>query len=239
MERIVMKLQLRHFLRATAVTAVMVAGAQPARADGVLVTSAATLAPNDSIDWGQLGPDSTSLPSSTSVTTAGGLGATVTTDDPSGLVRVDEGLSWIGNFTNGDHLITNNQFAFAPLTIDFASPISGAGAQIQLDSSGPFTATIEAFSGTISLGTFTEDGNSTSLEDGSAIFIGVLDTVPAITSLVFGIDNPPAFQGDFAIDSLLISTGFVPEPANSVLSLFAVGVGIWWRTHERAAVARA
>jgi hypothetical protein len=27
------------------------------------------------------------------------------TGDPTGLVRVDEGLSWVGNFTNGDHLI--------------------------------------------------------------------------------------------------------------------------------------
>ena len=81
------------------------------------MTTATALAANDSIDWGQLGPDSTSLPSSTAVTSANGLAATVTTGDPTGLVRVDEGASWTGNFTIGDHLINNNQFSFSPLTL--------------------------------------------------------------------------------------------------------------------------
>jgi PEP-CTERM motif len=237
----VRNMKLRRFLRATAIMAMAVGAAQRAPAGVVLATSASALESNDSVDWGQLGPDSTSLQSSIPVTSAGGLGVRVTTTDPSGLVRVDEGLSWIGNFTVGDHLISNNQFAFSPLTIHFASPISGAGAQIQLDSSEPFTATIEAFAGTTSLGKFTEDGNSTSPEDGSAIFIGVLDSVPAITSLVFGIDNPPPFEGDFAIDSLLINTPVsVPEPTSCVLAMFgiAVGLGIWWRARERALFAR-
>ena len=234
-----MNVKLRNILRVTAMMAVAVGATQRAPGGVILVTGASALAPNDAIDWGQLGSDSTSFPSSTAVTSAGGLGASVTTDDPSGLVRVDEGNSWVGNFTVGDHLITNNQLAFAPLTIDFATPISGAGAKIQLDSSGPFTASIEAFSGSTSLGTFMEDGNSTSLEDGSAIFIGVLDTTPSITSLVFGIENPPSFQGDFAIDSLLINTSSVPEPTSSVMAMFAiaVGLGIWWRMRERAVVA--
>ena len=219
---------------AVAAFTVVASEAQRAPAGVTLVTSATALAPNDSIDWGQLGPDSTSLTSSTAVTSASGLAATVTTDDPSGLVRVDEGRSWIGNFTVGDHLINNNQFSFSALTIEFASPISGASAQIQLDSAGPFTATIEAFSGTNSLGTFTEGGLSTSLEDGSAIFIGVLDATAEITSIVFGIDNPPPFGGDFAIGTLSINTaGAVPEPSSLVLAMIAVPVGLWfwWRGH--------
>jgi hypothetical protein len=231
-ENNVMNMKLRRLLWATATFAVVVGAAQRAPAGVVLVTTASALASNDSIDWGQLGPDSTSLPSSTAVTSAGGLKASVTTDDPSGLVRVDEGLSWIGNFTVGDHLITNNQFAFSPRTIHFASPIKGAGALIQLDSSGPFTATIQAFAGTTRIGSFTEDGNSTALEDGSAIFIGALDTVPAITSLVLGIDNPPPFGGDFAIDSLLLNTsGSVPEPTSFALWMLAApaGLGFWRR----------
>src|SRR5947209_105212 len=147
----------RRIMLAMAVPALVVGGTGWAPAGVVLVTNLQALAPNDSIDWGQLGPDSTSLSSSAAVTSAGGLGATVSTDDPSGLVRVDEGVSWIGNFTISDHLINNNLFNFFPLTIDFASPIGGAGAQIQLDNNGDFTATIEAFSGNTSLGVFTED----------------------------------------------------------------------------------
>ena len=82
-----------------------VSGALRAPAGVVLVTSKTALAPDNSIDWGQLGPNSTSLPSSTAVISADGLSAMASTGDPTGLVRVDEGLSWVGNFTNGDHLI--------------------------------------------------------------------------------------------------------------------------------------
>jgi hypothetical protein len=113
-----------------------------------------------------------------------------------------------------------------------ASPIKGAGAQIELDSPGPFTATIEAFSGTTLLGTFAEDGLAKSLEDGAAIFIGALDTTAEITSIVFGIDNPPAFGGDFAIDTLSLNiSGAVPEPTSHFLAMIAVAVGLlfWWR----------
>jgi PEP-CTERM motif len=211
---------------AMAAVTVLATAVTRASAGITLATTASSITPNDSIDWGQLGPDSTSLPNSARVTSANGLAVRITTDDPSGLVRVDEGTSWQGNFTVGDQLINNNQFSFSPLRIAFASPIGGAGAQIQLDADGPFTATIEAFSGTTSLGTFTEHGISTSLEDDSAIFIGVLDTTAGITSIVFGIDNPPSFGGDFAINALSINTfGAVPEPSSLVLAGLAVACG--------------
>jgi hypothetical protein len=229
----------RRSMLAMAALAVVAGAVQRAPAGVTLVTSTTALAPNDSIDWGQLGPDSTGLPSSTAVTSANGLAATVTTADPTGLLRVDEGLSWIGNFTVGDHLITSNQSSDFNLTIGFASPVSGAGAQIQLDNAGPFTATITAFSGTNSLGTFTENGLSTALEDGSAIFIGVSDTKAEITSIVFGISNPPSVSGDFAINSLLISS--VPEPSSLVLAAIAapVGLGVWWHRRRQGARTRA
>jgi len=209
-----------------------VIGAVRAPAGAVLVTSKNALAPADSIDWGRLGPDSTSLPSTTAVTSPNGLSATASTGDPTGLVRVDEGLSWVGNFTSGDHLISNVTFSSYPLTLEFANPVRGAGAQIQLDRNGPFTATIQAFSGNTSLGTFAEDGLSTTSQDGSAIFIGVLDSRAEITSIVFGMEAPPTFQGDFALSSLLINTsGTVPEPPSLVLAAiaFAAGIGLWLR----------
>jgi len=204
----------------------------------MLVSSRGALLANDSIDWGQFGPDSSGVAGSSTVTSTNGLGAMVSTDDPSGLLRVDEGLSWIGNFTAGDHLINNSGFSEYALTITFAAPISGAGAQIQLDNGGPFTATLEAFSGNTSLGLFTEDGISTTAEDGSAIFLGVLDTTAEITSIVFGIDNPPAFAGDFAINTLSLNTaGAVPEPSSIALLTAAipVGLGCWryWRARAR------
>jgi hypothetical protein len=207
-----------------------VSGTVRAPAGIVLVTSKAALAPDDSIDWGQLGPDSTGFPSSTAVISANGLSATASTGDLTGLVRVDEGFSWVGNFTNGDHLISNTTFSYYPLTLEFATPVGGAGAQIQLDRDGPFTSTIQAFAGATRLGIFAENGLSTTSQDGSAIFIGVLDSSAEITSIVFGIENPPTFQGDFAINSLLINTpGTVPEPSSLVLAAIAIPavIGLW------------
>jgi hypothetical protein len=161
------------------------------------------------------------------VTSANGLNATVSTDDLSGLLRSDEGGSWTGNFTIGDHLINNNGFSEFALTVNFAAPVSGAGAQIQLDNSGPFTATLEAFAGNTSLGLVTEIGQSSTAEDGSAIFLGAIDTSAEITSIVFGIENPPPFAGDFAINTLSLNT--VPEPSSIVLTMFAIPaiLAIW------------
>jgi hypothetical protein len=112
------------------------------------------------------------------------------------------------------------------LTIAFASPVFGAGANIQLNAGETFTATIEAFDGNTSLGMFTvPNGVATSNEDGTATFIGVLDTNAEITSIVFGISNPPSTNGDFAINSLRLVTNQVsaaPEPAS--LTLLGLGV---------------
>ena len=148
------------------------------------------------------------------MTSAHGLGAAVSTDDLAGLLRVNEGRSWTGNFKLEDHLLNNDGFSEFSMTISFAAPISGAGAQIHMDNSGPFRATIEAFAGNTSLGLFSEDGLSTSAEDGSAIFLGVMDSNAEITSIIFGIENPPAFEGDFAINALSLHTAVaVPEPS--------------------------
>jgi hypothetical protein len=195
----------------------LVVGAVRAQAGVVEVTDFASLAANDAIHWGQLGPDFTALPRSVGATTAGGLAVTARTRDSSGLLRIDEGGSWIGNFSPGDKLLNNNSTKYSPLTIMFATPVFGAGADIQLDGNQPFTATIRAFDGNRLLGTFTEGGVSTQDENGSAIFIGVKDTNAEITRIVFGLSHPPKTDSDFAIDSLRVRTSAVPEPSSLIL----------------------
>jgi len=59
-------------------------------------------------------------------------------------------------------------------------------------------------------------------------------TAPA-SKIVFGIETPPTFQGDFAINSLLINTlGAVPEPASLVLAAIAIPavIGLWLRRRK-------
>jgi hypothetical protein len=227
---------MRCFVVPTAVLALTLGLSSATRAGLVLVSTPADLNANDLVDWGQLGPDGTMSPSPTVVLSATGLAVTVATGDFTGLLRLDEGAGWLGNFLPGEMLLTNNTATYNPLTITFASPVSGAGANIQRDLNGPFTATISAYAGNLLLGTFTENGVSDTNEDGSAIFIGVKDTKCVITSVVFGLEtaDPPEPNSDFAINSLRISV--VPEPGTLGPAGFAavVGLGMAWRRRRVA-----
>ncbi len=220
------------------VALILVAG-RDVRADVVLVTSEAALGPDDSIDWGQLGDDGAFLASSESVTSVGGILAVVSTTDSTGMQRLDEGGPfYFGNFNIGDKLITSLDINYYPIKIQFSTPISGVGAQINQDASGPFIATIEAFAGSTSLGVLQLAGESTSDQDGSAIFIGVSDTTREITSIVFGVLNPlPVGEnGDIAINQLRIRTTptAVPEPGSALLlAMGASGVVIVARRRAR------
>jgi hypothetical protein len=194
----------------------------------VLVTDPAAATWNDSVHWGQLGTDGTTLASSVNATSARGRTVTATTSDSSGLYRLDEGTGWVGNFSPGDSLLTNGTPTYAPLMISFDIPLTGVGANIQRDQGGAFTATISVYSGNVLLGTFTEDGDSNSLEDGSAIFLGVKNTNPytdpVITKIVFGltIESQSVPNADFAINSVRMS--LLPEPS-TILSAALAALG--------------
>src|SRR5262249_49074383 len=97
------------------------------------------------------------------------------------------------------------------------------GVLLQADSPGAFTAQVEAFAGTTSLGTFSLASDAS----GDPVFIGAQDTLPEITSLVFSMTSCASGcdENDFAVDTLLsenASTTAVPEPAS--LSLFGAAV---------------
>jgi hypothetical protein len=189
-----------------------------ASASIIEVTSQAVLSPNDSIGWGQLGPAFTALTSPQSVTSVNSLSATISTTGPNGLIRYDEGAGYGENFASGDQLISQGGNDAGPYTITFASPVFGAGAYIAADTSfmagTGFTVDIQAFNGGTSLGTFSEDGNNTSVE-GTAIFLGVLDTSQEITSVVF---SWPGGNDVFPIDTLqLQDAAAVPEPGSFVM----------------------
>src|SRR5580704_5707352 len=139
-----------------------------AHADSVaLVTSLGGLGANDTIVWSQLGADATTLTATPAFTSTHGLTGSVTLIGPNSLVAVvcpETLCSWnlggLTGFSSGDSLIwtadTGNS-GNGPLTLNFTSKnVSGAGALIQSDAPGQFTAQIQAFEGVTSLGTFTE-----------------------------------------------------------------------------------
>jgi hypothetical protein len=181
----------------------------------VLETSPTGQGANDSVLWSQLGADATTLGSSFAGKSAQGVTATVTLAGANSLTAVvcpaspcswsatgltaNDTLIWASNTGNGGN---------GPLTLSFSTPVSGAGASIQANAPGQFTAQIQAFNGSTSLGSFTEKSDT----NGDAIYIGVLDQTGAnITKVVFSITScgPLDSSGctDFAIDTADLNSG--------------------------------
>jgi hypothetical protein len=206
-----------------------------------LVTSAG-LGANDTVTWGQLGPDSTALGSSFSATSANSKSIGGSFSASTGSV-VDVGASWgpaSGAFVNGDAVIWANDGTngTGPIALTFPS-VFGAGAAIQADQPGQFTAQIQLYAGATSLGTESLTSDST----GDAIFIGALDTANEVTKAVFSLtavtagDSYGNALGDFAVDTLNLkeSGASTPEPG-SVLMLVGglAGLSLLRRRFGRA-----
>jgi hypothetical protein len=222
---------MRHTFKLTAVLATSIAllGATAARSEAgfALVTSSAALSPNDNINWAVLGPNFSAVPNPFAINSTGGV-ATNVSQVAFPFQRRDQGGGWAGNFGNGEALLWTGGTGNGPITIDFAntSTVTGAGAQIQSDFFGPFTAVVEALdaSGTV-LATFNLSGNSTANGDDSAIFIGILATGgDSFDKFRIGVPNTLGPQ-DFAIGQLELKVGadINPIPAPPAGILFAIG----------------
>jgi len=203
-----------------AVTLFVLAVASSARADNVqLFTSRSAFGGDDMVDWAQLGDCFTTIPSGFFARSMVlGLRLNGYFAGPgTGEVRVQTLCGWSGNFASGDVLVWTHAPGQGPLGLQFCEPLVGAGAQIQADNFGPFTARIEVFNGNTSLGAFTEEGNSTPAGDNSAIFIGVKDLDGAnITSVIFSLTAATADPADFAINKLALDSGRLsPAPAGN------------------------
>lgn len=188
--------------------------ASQANAGVIGVTSPAGINLSDSINWAQLGPTGISVASPSPVTTAKGASATV--GDPQGpLLRLDQASGFEGNFNDGDALLYTGPNT-GPINVSFAAPVAMAGVQIQRSLLGQFAATISAYDMTHTLlGSFTETGFSDSSDDGSAIFIGLLDNSTSdIASISLSTGGSV-----FAINGVTIG---VPEPAS--FAVFLPGV---------------
>ena len=212
------------------VAAMVLIAAGGAQAGPVLVNSAAALGANDSVNWSQLGIGGTIFGPGFNATSANSLAITGSLAGVDGCVAVvnGSGCGWNAGpgFNGGDSVLWTeddvNYIGSGPLTFGFNGML-GAGLYIQALASGAFTASIEAFNGLNSLGSFSEDS-----VNGDGIFIGVLDSLADITSIRLSLTGCSAIcdLNDFGVNALQLtaqSENSVPEPATLPLVLLASG----------------
>jgi hypothetical protein len=170
------------------------------------------------IKWSQLGGDAARLGTNFIVTSMLGFdaaGSFATFTGPSLVVAEcpSSPCSWGGGnggstpFSAGDLLIwTSNSESGAngPLIFELSPAVSGAGALIQEDAPGQFTAQIEVFNGQTLLGSFKEQSDTA----GDPIYIGVIDSsgtnINKVILSIISTANPAGDVTDFALDSLLL-----------------------------------
>jgi hypothetical protein len=186
------------------------------------------IGPTDTIDWSQLGSPGASFTTSQAVTS--GLGASATVSSAGNLLQVrEQGVDWNGDFASGTVVMWDDSTADVTkggpdITIHFAQPVAAVGAQIQADFPGAFTAQIIGSNGS-PVGSFIENGDSTHLGDGSAIFIGLQSTAVDISEVQFTLTSASLHPNDFAIGPVTFGstplTVFpgVPEPSTWAMML--------------------
>jgi hypothetical protein len=183
-----------------------------------IVTDRAVLGGNDFIDWGPQTPDETSVNGPFTITSNGGVTATVSAAvNP--MVYFTQDRTYFGGFSRGERLLaTRSSFnGRGPITMSFATPISAGGLQIESMFDGDnYTASIETFDAfNTSLGSFTRTGSS-GFGGGNAIFLGVTSDV-GISRLVYSLPGSSAGrQNIFAMNrfnfSPFVTTPQVPVP---------------------------
>jgi len=191
----------------------------------VQVTTLTNQAADSTINWTQLGADQTAVSASFGVTSTAGLSATVGLAATGGLATVvcstappnATNCSWTGTGlpTGSEALWTTDgaNGGHGPVTLTFGSSIFGAGALIQADAPGQFTAQIQAFNGAASLGSFTALSDSA----GDAVYIGLKDTTAAhVSKVVFSLTACHGSCADFALGTIQLNT---PSTTAYVLNL--------------------
>ena len=135
-----------------------------------------------------------------------------------------QGVNWSGNFSTGMGIVYNGaedlENTPADVVLDFNQAEYGAGAYVETDEFGPFTATITLYnSSQIAIGSYVEAGTSTSVP-GTAIFIGAYDPTADVWAVGFNLVNENGADdvgiGMAGLMDSLPNVG-TPEPATMLL----------------------
>jgi hypothetical protein len=219
-----------------ALALVVVAGLLPVQSQALTFYSSRALMPsNRYVDWIFFGPvDTTVLNGATTFSNNHEISVTVTNPTPGDLsVLREKSSSFHGNFALGDSLLFSNDinnygtWNSGPIDIGFDQDVQAAGAQMQRNYYGNFTAYIEAFdAGNTSLGKFSLAGNSNGNNDNSAIFLGVYDPNGKIRSIEFSYTELPGYTGGFTINRLDLQRELNAPLPGSLLLLGSALVGL-------------
>src|ERR1700722_16404325 len=116
-----------------------------AKASTVGITNAASLGTFDTFDWGQIGAPNVTFSGPINIVSNGGANASVSSAGNALQLQVQSSpVGWGGNFAPGTNVLWDVQSG-PDITLTFANPINGAGARIEPDFNGNFTAQITAF----------------------------------------------------------------------------------------------
>jgi hypothetical protein len=215
MKQTIMNTQTRRaavFGLAILAVAAMVAPAEAAEGVLVLVKSRPALDGDDVINWGQLGPTLTIVNTPATVTSNGGLSATVSNLSGPSLITARQGNPWEGNFAPNVPIIVTGQYTpSGSISITFAAPVYAVGAQMDYNwispVAVPFTEVITAYdAGGNLLGTYTEQGEMDNLANNSSVFIGIRDSIPEISTVVFSTTSTfGGYPGSIAINNVALA----------------------------------
>lgn len=201
----------------------------PADAALIQVYSRGALLAASTLDWTD--GEGTSYATDTGFTVDG---STVTLGAAQGAGRtVLTGSTYNADFLAGDNVLAAFDLVVGPtpgpIRLTFNGAFAAAGAQIQANGFGSFTATLKVFGTLGLLDTFTITGVNDGNGDGSAPFIGFQsDGADVIESIEFD-------AGDgMAINSVSFSRQTIAEP--SVLALMAAGLGLARLVRRRARI---